>query len=395
MNESELIYVKFKDNVKFGFSNIDLILSLFEESVGQYIKPGERILLKTHFGQWGNLAYFRPSILRALVDAVKAKGAFPSIGETCGLGYGSSSAYSGRNTASDYYSMAAKHGYTIGTMGAPIIMLDGELGADTFKVDIEGEYVKRVEVGRGALHFHKIIMVTHSKGHPSGGYGGALKNLGIGMVGKYGKAMMHRGEGIDVLVDKCKGEECSECIRVCPQRCISFVDDKATIDKDECILCGHCNSVCANLAGAKAIKMNWITDLNEQSKRFAENASGVIKGLGADRFYYLNFIIDVSLMCDCMPYTPYLLSSDLGIVAGRDPVAIDQASMDLINQAPVLPNTPISQLKAGDDKFAHGHAKEKDGEIILASNHKAQIEQAAKMGIGTTKYILKELDLSK
>ena len=138
--------------------------------------------------------------------------------------------------------------------------------------------------------------------------------------------------------------------------------------------------------------MNWIADLDEQSSRFSENASGVVKGLGADRIYHMNFLIDISQMCDCMPRTPYLMAPDIGILAGKDPVAIDQASMDYINNAPVPVGCPISELKPGDDKFALAHSKIVDGKVKLATNHISQINQAVKMGLGTTKYSIKILD---
>ena len=157
----ELLFASFEKNVSPKNTNIDVIVKTFMELVGKDIKDGERVLLKTHFGQWGNVAYFRPAILRAIVDAVKSQGGYPTLAETAGLGYGLTGKYGGRSTASDYLRMAASHGFTIGTMGAPIVIIDGELGVDTFTVPIEGDYIDRVEV---ALHFDKIVMITHAKG---------------------------------------------------------------------------------------------------------------------------------------------------------------------------------------------------------------------------------------
>lgn len=333
-----------------------------------------------------------------LVDIIKEKGAYPTVGETTGLGYGLTGRYGGRSTASDYARMAARHGFTIGTIDAPIVFLDGELGVDTFSVSVDGEYIKRVDVARGTLHFDKIILLTHGKGHPIGGFGGALKNLGIGMVGKYSKAMMHRGIGISVDADKCLGEKCGKCLQYCPKRCISLSDDgsKIEINEAECVYCGHCQSICHSLVKQKAISLPWIQDHDEQARRFAENAKGVIDGLGAKRFYYLQFMMDVSPMCDCVPATPYFMTGDLGILASRDPLAIDQANLDLINEAPPNPSSPIAHLKPGEDKLAHVFAKKnEDGSITLGTKHLAQLEQADKLGIGSRKYKLIPLEHPK
>ena len=392
-NESEVLYARF-DDAGWEVSNLEIIAHLFEEFVGKSIHKGERILLKTHFGQWGNLQYLRPSIIRLLVDLIKDKGALVSVGETTGLGYDYDGKFGGRGTASDYITMAARHGFDMGTLGAPIIMLDGELGVDTFSVAINGEYVQRVDVGRGALHFDKIIMVTHGKGHPNGGIGGSIKNLGIGMVGKYSKAMAHRGQGISIDQNKCLGSKCQKCLQYCPKRCISMNENgnSVQINTDECVYCQHCMDICRTVVKQKAISMPWIQSDDEQSRRWAENAAGVIKGLGPERIYYLQFVMDISPMCDCVPATPYFMTSDIGLLAGRDPVAIDQAMLDLINNAPSNPNSPIAHLSPGEDKIAHIFAKSNaDGTITLATKHLAQLEQASKIGIGLRLYSLKEI----
>ena len=390
---SEILYTRF-DEAGWEVSNLEIIAHLFEEFVGKDIHKGERILLKMHFGQWGNLQYLRPSIIRLLVDLVKEKGALVSVGETTGLGYELDGKYGGRSTASDYLFMAARHGFDMGTLGAPLIMLDGELGADTFSVPIDGEYIQRVDIGRGALYFDKIIMVTHGKGHPIGGIGGAIKNLGIGMVGKYSKSMAHHGKGITVDESKCLGSECQKCLQYCPKRCISLNQNGSSIqiNTDECIYCEHCLSICRDLAKQKAITMPWVQNHDEQCRRWAENAAGVIKGLGSDRIYYMQFVMDISPMCDCVSATPYFMTADIGLLAGRDPVAIDQAMLDLINNAPPNPSSPVAHLKAGEDKISHIYAKNnKDGSVVLATKHLTQLEHASKMGLGSRLYTLKEV----
>ncbi|MHA1911093.1 MAG: DUF362 domain-containing protein, partial [Candidatus Kariarchaeaceae archaeon] len=348
----------------------------------------ERILLKTHFGKRGALAHFRPAIISAIVEAVKEKGALPTLAETAGIGYGLKGPYSGRSTASDYLTMANSHGFSIGTMNAPIILLDGELGADTFAVSISGESISKVHVARGVLHFDKVVVLTHAKGHQGAGIGGTLKNLGIGMVGKESKANAHLIEKVMIDQEKCLGEECAKCIIVCPTRCIILSEGEAKIIEEECIKCMHCRSVCEE----KAIITETLNDPLEFNRRFVENAKGVIQAIGKERMFYLNFVIDLSPACDCVNHTPYFMAQDIGILASQDPVAIDQAAVDLINEADVPAGIPISSLQKGEDKIAHAHGKMNEaGEFILSENYKEQLAHAEKIGLGNRKYELVRL----
>ncbi len=395
-DKPEVLYI----NAETGWevTLLDKLEHLFNEYLGDLIKKDDRVLLKTHFGQWGNMATFRPSIMRKLVDLVRDKGAYPVLAETTGLGYGILGRYGGRGTATDYLRMAASQGFTMGTMGAPIGILDGELGVDTFPVEIDGDSIKKVAVARGAIHFDQIIIFSHAKGHPIGGIGGAIKNLGIGMVGKYSKGMAHFGTQIPKIdPEKCLGEECQACFKKCPTQCLGIRNNVATVVKpDDCVLCSHCVSVCRQVAKKNAVSLGWITDNDEQARRFAENAAGVVKGLGAERLYYINVLIDTSPMCDCVNHTPYRMTQDIGLLASDDPVAIDQACVDMINRAPNAagPNTPLENIKEGDDKLAYAHAKkDKDGNIKLSTGHITQLTQAEKMGLGKCSYSLKEIEI--
>ncbi len=394
---TELLFIN--ADVKWGVSIITKLEKILNEFITD-IESGDRVLIKTHFGQLGNVAVTRPSIVRTVVDYVRDKGGLPTVAETTGLGYGFGGKFAGRATASDYLNMAQKQGFTGETMNAPIIMLDGELGADTISVPINGEYIKRVEVARGLLHFDKVIMLTHAKGHPIGGIGGAIKNLGIGCVGKYSKGHAHFGdEPVEIDPEKCKGEECGKCRFKCPVRCISFENNVASIDHSLCLKCGHCRAVCGKLYGNEnnAIKVGWLENRDEQAARFAENAKGVLLALENPKIpiYYLNLLLDVSPMCDCVDHTPYLMTKDIGILAGFDPLAIDQASVDMINIEEVITPSPISNLKPGEDKIAHAHAtRDKDGNIKeLFRTHLQQLETSERMGLCMKKYTIKDLSM--
>ena len=287
---------------------------LKELELPQTIEKGDKVMIKTHFGQWGNTNYIRPAYVRKVVDFVRAAGGDPFVAESCGLGYGDGGPYGGRTTAPEYITMAALNGFSEGTLSAPIIMADGYWGTDTLDVVVDGEFIKKVDVASAVLDCDCVIVLSHAKGHLHGGIAGGLKNLGIGLVGKRGKAAMHITGEVKVDSAKCLGPECSKCLDVCPVRCITM-DEKAEIDSGRCISCVHCSSVCDRI-DARAISVHWRPDY-DQAPRFVENALGVVKSIGAEKFYYVNLAIDISDKCDCWNVGGALLVHDIGIFGSR------------------------------------------------------------------------------
>ncbi|MHA1778729.1 MAG: DUF362 domain-containing protein, partial [Candidatus Heimdallarchaeaceae archaeon] len=329
-----------------------------------------------------------------VVDLVRERGAEPVLGETTGLGFGSGGLYGGRTTMDSYLTMAAYNGFTMGTMNAPIIMLDGQYGVDTFDYYINGEYVEKVAVARGMLGFDKIIILTHAKGHGIAGLGGAIKNIGIGCVGKYSKAVGHSDLDIKVNEEKCIAEECEEpCIKYCPTFAIKIneVKNKAEIDHEKCVYCFHCISVCRKMAKASAISITWTKSHDLQAMKFAENALGVVESIGREKFLYLNLIIDVTENCDCVSFTPRNIVPDIGILASRDPVAIDQASVDLINELPGVPGSKAEGMKPQEDKLKRIYLQNEEEHTA----HISMLEHAEKIGLGTRNYELKEVEPRK
>ncbi|UCE09252.1 MAG: DUF362 domain-containing protein [Candidatus Thorarchaeota archaeon] len=369
------------------YNMLDKLEHVFQElGLDEAIQPGTRVQVKTHFGNWGNTNYIRPAYVRKLVDLVKDAGGIPFVTETCGLGYGAGGRYGGRTTAIEYLTMAAHHGFTEASMGAPLMMADGYWGTDVRTVSIEGgDFVETVHVASAVLDSDIVIMLTHAKGHGLGGLGGTLKNLGIGLVGKRSKSKMHFGGDFTINEEKCLGPECGKCMPVCPVNCISM-NDKAVIDNDSCMGCSHCRSICQSVVKAKAVQVVWRAN-EEQAHVFVENAVGVVNSIGRDKFYYINLAIDISDKCDCWNVGAPLLVHDIGIFGSRDPVAIDQATLDAINDAVPNPNSAVAGLECGEPKFMTAHAcKDKSGEIIhLAEN---QLAHAKKMGLGSREYEL-------
>ncbi len=373
------------------YNMIDKLEHIFNElGLDKTIKPGEKIMVKTHFGQWGNTNYLRPAYARKIVDLIRAAGGEPFVTETTGLGYGSGGAYGGRTTTTEYLGMAMLHGFTAATIGAPLVIADGYWGTDVFDIPVDGDFIESVDVATPLLDCDKVIVLTHAKGHGLGGIGGTIKNLGIGLVGKKGKAAMHFMGDIKIDPEKCLGVECSECLRACPTRCITM-KEKAEVDLSKCIACHHCVDVCSRVE-AKAVSQTWRPS-HTQGPIFVENASGVINSVGADKFYYINIAIDISDKCDCWNYGAPLLLHDIGIFGSRDPLAIDEATMQAIKDAPPNPDSMVGDIECGDCKFAMAHACKdpETGEILELAER--QLSHAEKMGIGSREYEL--ITLSK
>jgi uncharacterized Fe-S center protein len=273
-----------------------------------------------------------------------------------------------------------------GTIGAPLIMADGYWGNDVHRVNINGDYIKSVDVAAASLDADIVIVLTHAKGHGLSGLGGTIKNLGIGLVGKRSKSAMHTLGDVTVNKEKCLGPDCSLCLKVCPVRCISM-KDKAVIDQDACIDCLHCRGVCSRDAKAGAISVTWRPP-KDQAVRFVENALGVIETVGRDRFYFFNLAIDISDKCDCWDVGAPLLVHDIGIFGSRDPLAIDQATMDSINAAIPNPDSEAKKVHKGDCMFAivHNQKDPKTGELLDFAE--TQFAHAEKMGLGCREYAL-------
>jgi uncharacterized Fe-S center protein len=368
------------------YNMIDKLEHIFNElRLNEAIQPGEKVMVKTHFGQWGNTNYLRPAYARKIVDLVKAAGGVPFVTESTGLGYGGAGAYGGRTTAPEYLGMASLHGYTAASMDAPLIMADGYWGTDVIEVPVEGEFINSVDVVAPLFDCDKVIVLTHAKGHGLGGIGGSIKNLGIGLVGKKGKAAMHFLGDIKIDPEKCLGPDCSKCVKVCPTRCITM-EEKAVVDISRCIACHHCVDVCRRVE-AKAATQTWRPN-HTQAPIFVENASGVIKSIGADKFYYINLAIDISDKCDCWNYGAPLLVHDIGIFGSRDPLSIDDATMQAIKDAPANPDSMVGDIECGACKFAmaHGCKDPETGEILELAE--IQLAHAEKMDLGSRKYEL-------
>jgi len=386
---------------KESMSKIKGPLALEKLGFKKETSQGQKVVIKTHFGALENTRYLRPSYLRFLCDFIKENGCIPYLAESCGWGLpesisGLHTEYSGRGNEKEYLEVALKHGFTKETMGAPIIMLDGPKGIDFEIQKIKGKLFNEILVGGRLREFDHMILATHFKGHSGSGFGGAIKNLGIGCVSKGGKVQAHTSKKFDYDLNKCTSE-CEKCIKICPTGALTKNKDKILIkDWDKCRFCYMCRSICDK----KAIDTG---DASTEAFiiQMVDNAKGVVEYFGKNKIYYLNYAIDITWQCDCgssdVPFVP-----DIGILSSLDPVALDQACIDLIHQSSIIPNSILSKVR----NIPHNGLNEwfsyiprfdpESGDLDLNQEGKPskhweiQLKAAEEVGLGSRNYNLIE-----
>ncbi len=335
-----------------------LLENLFAKSGAEnYFKAKDLVAIKTHFGEKNNKGYVSPAYIKVIIDQIKCRKGKPFLTETSTLYVGS------RSNAVDHIALANEHGFGFKEMGAPIIMADGLIGDSEKNVKINGVHCKEVGISSEILKAHSVMVITHFKGHLASGFGGAIKNVGMGLANRKGKMRQHSDMKPRVKPQTCTA--CGVCINWCPTQAISMVEGKASINSDICIGCGECLAVCR----FNAIEYNWKTTSKLLQEKMAEHALGVAVCLKSKIFYF-NFINNITKDCDCMGGNCEIIASDVGVVASDDMVAIDQASLDLIVKS------------SGEDVFKK-HWQNVD--------HDLQLAHGEKIGLGSRKYNLVEI----
>lgn len=334
-----------------------------QERIGE----GDLVAVKLHFGERGNHAFVRPIFVRRIVEEIKKCKGNPFLTD-------SSTLYPGaRKEAVSALTCAVENGFAFAVVGAPLIMCDGLRGHTAIEVPIEGEFFTKVQIGAEIVEADAMVVVSHFKCHELTGFGGALKNLGMGCSSRQGKLQQHSNVAPEVAEELCIG--CGLCLNACVHQAVEVLEGKARISPERCVGCGRCISLCLH----KAIKVQWNEAAPLVMKKMCEYARGAVKGKEA-KTIYLNFITQVSPACDCYGHTDAPIVNDIGICASTDPVAIDQACADLVNAAVGNPNTALkSGLEPGGDKF-RGVSPDIDWEI--------QLEHAEKIGLGNRGYEL-------
>jgi uncharacterized Fe-S center protein len=323
--------------------------------------------IKIHFGEPGNLAFLRPNWARVVVDHIKSKGGMPFLTDCNTLYVGR------RNQALNHMEAAFENGYSPSTTGCHNIIADGLKGTDDVEVPVPGgEYCPTARIGRAVMDADIVISLNHFKGHENTGFGGALKNIGMGCGSRAGKMMMHCDGKPTVNVNRCKG--CKTCIQFCAHSAISFnAQKKAVIDHDKCVGCGRCMGVC-NHDAVENLNFGGNGILN---CKIAEFTKAVLHNRPN---FHITVVNQVSPYCDCHGENDAAIVPDIGIFASFDPIAIDKACLDAVNAAPSI----MTSILGERDEEHHDHFRD----VHPSTNGLSQLTHGQKLGLGSTDYDL-------
>lgn len=326
------------------------------------------VAIKLHFGEPGNLAFLRPNWARTVADFVKERGGKPFLTDCNTLYVG------GRKNALDHMDSAMLNGFNPMTTGCQIIIGDGLKGSDEVEVPVVGgEYVKNAKIGRAVMDADVFISLTHFKGHEEAGFGGCLKNIGMGCGSRAGKMEQHNAGKPHVAQKHCIG--CGQCRKICAHGAPIIENGKAHIDHDKCVGCGRCIAVCPK----DAVRIDWDESTTNLNCKIAEYTKAVVDGRPC---FHISLVIDVSPNCDCRPENDMAIVPNVGMFASFDPVALDMACVDAVNA-----QTPL-RGSAADDAHAKAHVHDHFQRLHPDTNWHSCLEHGEKIGIGTREYEL-------
>ncbi len=343
-----------------GFKDIDM--------------EGKFVAIKMHFGELGNLAYLRPQYAKVVADLVREQGGMPFLTDCNTLYPGS------RKHALEHMDCANLNGFNTVTTGCQIIIGDGLRGTDEVEVPVKnGQYVKTAKIGRAVMDADIVISLAHFKGHEMTGFGGAVKNLGMGCGSRAGKMEQHSSGKVSVNEELCRG--CRRCAKECGSNAITYENNKAHINKELCKGCGRCIGACA----FDAISNDQWDASDILDRKMAEYAQAVCQ----DRpTFHINIATDISPNCDCHGENDGPILPNLGFFASTDPVAVDQASVDAAQKAVPLDNSQLGDnLRNPDLKKHNDHFLDNNPHV----NWEETLIHAEKIGLGTRQYELKTL----
>ena len=330
------------------------------------------VAIKLHFGEPGNLSFLRPNYAKAVADVVKELGGIPFLTDCNTLYVGR------RKHALEHLEAAQENGFSPLSTGCQIIIADGLKGTDEVEVPVEGgEYVTAAKIGRAVMDADIFISLAHFKGHESTGFGGAIKNIGMGCGSRAGKMEQHCSGKVSVNPKRCRG--CGACARNCAQGAISYGEDrKAVIDEEKCVGCGRCIGHC----NFDAIRNNNFDAGELLNRKMAEYTKAVLAGRPG---FHINMVIDISPSCDCCPTNDAPILPDIGMFASFDPVALDEACVDACNRQQPLPDSQLADNMAAEGFCDHhDHFTNNSPE----TDWRTCLEHAEKIGVGTRSYEL-------
>ncbi len=287
--------------------------------IDRVVAEADRTAVKIHVGEKDNVTHLAPEVVRSVVSRISALGASPFLTETSTLYRGA------RSNAVDHLIHAFSHGFTYENTGAPFVMADGLSGNTEIEIEIPGILFSKVSVAREVVLADSLVVVSHATGHVGMAFGGCLKNLGMGLSSRMGKLRQH--SSVKPYVEAATCTLCRKCIKWCPEEAVVERDGKAAILAEACIGCGECLAVCR----FGAVQYNWGVESAQLQRSVAEHALGVVVDR-RDKCLFLNYLVDMTQHCDCIGERQEPILPDIGLLASRDPVAVDQATGDLTRE---------------------------------------------------------------
>ena len=347
---------------KAGFASMDM--------------EGKFVAIKMHFGELGNISYLRPNYAKAVADMVKEAGGIPFLTDCNTLYPGS------RKNAIEHMYCAWENGFTPMTVGCPVIIGDGLKGTDNIAVPVKGgTYIKEAKIGRAIMDADIFISLTHFKGHETTGFGGTIKNIGMGCGSRAGKKDQHSNGKPTIDPEVCRG--CKRCMRECANQGLEFDETtkKMHVNAENCVGCGRCLGAC----NFDAIRFVNDAATKELNCRMVEYAKAVVDGRPN---FHISLIVDVSPYCDCHGENDAPILPNVGMLASFDPLALDQACADLCLKQQPLPNSVLSDnMKKADFCDHHDHFEN----TTVDSEYKSCLEHGEEIGLGSREYELIEM----
>jgi hypothetical protein len=355
--KSKVYFIKVDDRDELQARKAKFSYLLDKSNILDFIDKPKQVVIKMHFGEEGNTGFVKPVYIKEVCSRIIKKQASPLLSDTNTL------YRSRRLTCEDHLQLAYEHGFTKEATGADLVIADDKKEGGTTEVSINQRFIKIAKIATLFYQAEAIVGIAHFKGHMMTGFGGALKNLGMGCASRNGKLIEHSEVSPFIIIDNCTG--CGSCEKVCPVQAILIVDKKSRIDPSKCIGCASCIAACKY----NAIEVNWESGGSNIQEKMAEYAKAVLLGK-EKKAAFINFAVKITKECDCLAKDDPKISPDVGILASADPVSIDKASYDLVIKA------------CGKDIFKQEHPKR---------NGLKQLHHAAGIGLGSLEYELLEI----
>jgi len=354
--KSQVYFIAANDANNICFVNQQLKILLEKSRIFDFIQPEDKVGIKVHFGEEGNTGFVRPQHLRIICDEISKKCTETFLSDANTL-------YRGRRLNSeDHLKLTAEHGFTKEATGVDVFIPDDNKKEDKIDVRIDEKNIKIAKLARIFIDLDALVAVSHFKGHILTGFGGALKNIGMGCASREGKLAQHCDLAPVVHLDNCSG--CGECQLVCPTGAIHIENNKSKVDALKCIGCASCLAACPNMAMFIDFQAG-----DKIQEKIAEYSLAVLKNK-KEKVGFINFAIRINQECDCWGMDNPRIGPDVGLFASTDPVSIDKASFDMIKKV------------CGKDIFKTAHPKQ---------NGLKHLEYAQKLGLGNIDYDLIQL----